>query len=326
MSCYANSTVNTTDQTSEENLVSPLLMYRTFAVLLVFTMVVGSLGNILVIVTILKSNRFRVPTYAFLLQVAIINVLFQTVVVPINIYSFMETLWTPSTVLCIMIIDVTHMCLCTSNILLMFVSAYRCVLVCYNNIYTIIKSPKVVISLCVCVWVETILMTLVFGKKVNFSRKIMTCVFAIMHQHFFLLVFLCLPMSLLSIAMYIKSVVFIKNAQRRVSPQGSDSSRNLSNSHKLTKIAALISVNHLVTVLLPGIFNTLVPADHTMKTNIVVVVLFLARLTAAVDFIIYIRNDKTFRSMIMNIFKSSRCIYTPRDTQFQQGEANINRF
>ncbi|KAK3589164.1 hypothetical protein CHS0354_018868, partial [Potamilus streckersoni] len=143
MAYHESSTVNLTDLKTGDNFILPLSMYRTIAGLLIVAVVFGSLGNILVVVTILKSKRFRVPVYALLLQVALLNALFETLVVPINIYSFFHNSWTPSTTLCTMIVCVTHMLLCTSGLLLVLVSVYRYFLVRYNHLYMKIKTPKV---------------------------------------------------------------------------------------------------------------------------------------------------------------------------------------
>ncbi|KAK3589162.1 hypothetical protein CHS0354_018864 [Potamilus streckersoni] len=319
--------VNVTNQNMECNSVSPTSINKTIAGLLIVTVVVGSLGNILIAVTILKTKMFRKPVYALLLQVATLNVLFQTIVVPINIYAFFHNSWTPSIALCTMIVYMTNTLLCTTRLLLILVSVYRCIHVCYNNLYMKIKTPRVVAVFCLLVWVKTILIICLVGKKVSFSREYVICIFeSVQHLQIFLSIFIYIPMAIIPTSMYIKIAVFVRNAQMRVLPQGRTASENHKKSQALTRMTALISLNHLVTVVLPAIFIMVDTDNRTMKKNLIAAAVFLFRLTSTFDFIIYIFSSRTMRSMIANIFTSLMSIDKPRDTQLQQHTANGNRF
>ncbi|KAK3589161.1 hypothetical protein CHS0354_018863 [Potamilus streckersoni] len=317
--------INVTYHNEDSELATPLSMNQTIAGLLIVGVVFGSLGNFLVAVTILKNKRFRVPVYALLLQVATHDALFQVTVVPINVYSLFHSLWIPSTALCYMIVYVTFMLLCTTGLLLMLVSVYRCILVCYTNLYTKLKDPRVVTAFCVFFWVETVVLICVLGEKVHFSREYMTCVLEGANLRIVLSIVMYLPMSLIPIAMYIRIAVFVKKAKHSVLPQGCTSSRNYAESNKLTKMTALISLNHIVTGLLPGIFLTVIPNDFTMRRIFVAIAHLLFRLTAALDFLIFFLTHETIRFMIIKMFTSLRPAVTPQDIQLEQGALNKRR-
>ncbi|KAL3883091.1 hypothetical protein ACJMK2_029384 [Sinanodonta woodiana] len=322
----ASSDVNVTDQNLEWKSFASLPIYRIIAGLLIVFVVVGSLGNILVAATIVKTKMFRKPVYALLLQVSILHALFQALVVPINIYSFLQDFWTPSIALCTMIVYMTDILLCTSRLLLILVSVYRCVHVCYNNLYMKIKHPMVVAAFCLFVWAEIILMIYFLGRKVSFSQEYAICVFEGAHLQTFLSIFIYIPMSIIPTAMYIKIAVFVRNAHNRVLPQGHAGSENLRKSRALTRMSALIFLNHLVTGLLPMIFVMVNTDNPTMRKTLVAIAHFLFRLTSTFDFIIYLFSTKAVRSRIANLLTSLMHLDIPEHIQLQQHEENRNRF
>ncbi|KAL3883086.1 hypothetical protein ACJMK2_029379 [Sinanodonta woodiana] len=325
MSFNGSGAINMTHQNEDGELATALSMNHTIAGLLIVGVLFGSVGNILVVVTILKNKRFRVPVYALLLQVATNDALFQVTVVPFNIYSLFHTVWTPSTVLCYTMVYVTFMLLCTTGLFLMLVSVYRCILVCYTNLYTRIKDLRVVAALCVFFWVETVVLICALGERVYFSREYMTCVLEGENLRIVLSIFMYLPMSLIPIVMYIRIAVFVNKAKHRILPQGCTSSQNYAESNKLTKMTALISLNHIMTGLLPGIFLAVIPNDFTVRRICVVVAHLLFRLTAALDFLIFVLTHETIRSMVIGMFTLMRPVVTPTQQDKKREHRAINR-
>ncbi|KAK3603354.1 hypothetical protein CHS0354_025959 [Potamilus streckersoni] len=311
---YNSNAVNLTDLQMNVKVVSILPMYQTIAALLIVVVVVGFIGNFLVAVTILKNKRIYMPVYAFLMQVATLNALFQAFVVPVNIYSLFHTLWIPGAALCHVMMYATYMLLCISGLLLMLVSVYRYIFLCHNNIYLRIKDPKVVTACCVVVWVEIIVLISVFGKKAFFSSEYFTCVLEGAHLQTVLLISVYLPMTLIPVAMYIKIAIFVWNAKRRVQPQGNTSSRNYTESNKLTRTTALISLNHIVTGVLPGVLFSVISDDLTMRRTLITIAHFLYRLTAVFDVLLFIFSTRTIMSMIITMFRSLRPQVIPRDS------------
>ncbi|KAL3883283.1 hypothetical protein ACJMK2_029566 [Sinanodonta woodiana] len=317
-----SSTVNFSDLKSDMEFTIPQFVYQSIAGLLIISVAVGFLGNALVAVTIFKNKLFHVLVYALLLQVAVIDALFQVIVVPVNIYSLFQTFWKPSTTLCNMMAYASYMLRCTSGLLLIIISVYRCVILCYNKVYMRIRDPRVVTAACLIAWIETLVLISVLGNRASFSLEYMTCVFEGVYLQRVLLILIYLPVSCIPIAMYIKIAVFVRKANRRVMPRGITSLRNYQDSNKLTKTTALILFNHLMTWLLPGIFLTVIQDDHTRRVIFIYIAHLLIQLTSAFDFIILFLSNKTIRGMILNLFKSTRHNITQRGVELQQSAAS----
>ncbi|KAK3594448.1 hypothetical protein CHS0354_015447 [Potamilus streckersoni] len=306
----------------------PLPMYTTIAYLLVITVVIGLLGNILVTMAILLNKRLHVQVYALLSQVAIVNALFSAFVVPTNIYTLLNPLWVPSLMFCSIIIYLTYILRCTSGLLVMIISIYRCALVCYSNVYKRIKSHKVVAGCCVFVWVETIVLVCGLGESVSFSLDSRTCALQGKYLETALTIFVYAPMLFVPIAMYLNIVFFVRKAKRRVQAHRSISSRNDKEPNQLNIMTALMSLNHLLTGVIPGIITAAIPPNHPLRGKIIVPSIFLFRITPVVDCVIYFFCNKSIRSSTVNIFtsfKPSSARHTSSDTQLQNISSIGNR-
>ncbi|KAK3594449.1 hypothetical protein CHS0354_015448 [Potamilus streckersoni] len=298
----------------------PLSMYMTVAYLLIVAVIIGLSGNIFVTVAVLINKRLHVQVYALLLQVAILNALFMAFVVPTNIYALLNPLWLPSTMFCRIIIYVSYSLRCTSGLLLLVISVYRCALVCYSNVYKRIKSPKVVAGCCVFVWLETIVLVSGLGERVYFSLDSRTCVLEGKYLGTALVIFVYLPFLLVPIAMYLNIVLFVRKARQRVQAHINFSSRNDTESNKLTVMTAFISLNHMVTGVVPGIASSAIQENHPWRGKVIVLAIFLFRITPVMDCIIYFFCNKSIRSSLVNMFtslKPSNTINASSGTQAQ---------
>ncbi|KAL3882529.1 hypothetical protein ACJMK2_028865 [Sinanodonta woodiana] len=309
----------------------PLSMYMIIGYLLIIVVVFGLAGNILITMAILFNKRLHVQVYALLSQVAIVNAVFSAFVVPTNIYIFLNPRFLPSNVFCGILIYPTYILRCTSGLLVLIISIYRCALVCYNNVYRKIKSSKVVGGCCVFVWAETIVLVCGLGGRVYFSSDSRTCVLEGKYLEQALTIFVYVPMLIVPIAAYLNIVFFVRKAKRRVQAHISISSRNDTESNKLNIMTALMCLNHMLTGVIPGIMLASIPPNHPLRGPFVVLIIFLFRLTPVVDCIIYFFCNKSIRSSTVNIFTScmpSSGMNASPDTQVQTisstGSRNLN--
>lgn len=89
---YTDPNINQSDQfatgPSNEGLFIPLYIYITVSIVNVFIFVVGTVGNILVIIIVIKIREMRTPTNLFLLNLSAADVLVLLVCQPAALLEF----------------------------------------------------------------------------------------------------------------------------------------------------------------------------------------------------------------------------------------------
>ena len=297
-----------------------MLVYLIFTILVA---VLGVVGNLLVLGTLILDRKLRVLNNAFLANLAVADLFIAGVIHPFlavgilggKDQSFYHVDQEQITYFCELLASFCVISCSASILSIGSVAINRYVYICHNGSYRKIYSRYTVPVMIAGIWIIGILLDLPnylgFGDHV-FHRRISTCFYDTIHSGykiFFVILGICFPV-LITVYCYIRIVYMVHQSNQRLRESGKNAPTKMRSAIKASDVRLLKTVAAMailaVVIYTPYTITLLLDRGQIDKriwwfSN------GLMHSFSCLDWVIYAVSNKRIRDGMLAIFSCGRC-------------------
>ncbi|XP_064608530.1 melatonin receptor type 1B-B-like [Liolophura sinensis] len=279
----------------EPQLIVPL------AAIILTTCTIGILGNILILVAVLISQRLRTVGNMFIINLTLIDLVMCCIVKPMALTGIFAggDFYNNHQTLCIVTAMIT-VTLCVSSIInIVAIAINRYVQVCLRGSYNSIYTRRRAAGMCVAIWVIGFLPNFYYifaGVPYHFDPKLLLCLYdRDSSYHFNIgLYTLCLCQNAIVGLAYWKLFRLVAKSSQRLSRTSSESS---------SLLKAVFTIFLVYTVCWgPFLFIGLIDGHDRAPRFAYVITVCMALINSSSDWIIYTLNNRYFKEAYRQIF------------------------
>lgn len=287
-------------------------------------LIVGTLGNLLIIFTFVSSKKLRIKINVFIAALAIVDFLTVIYLLPFNIYYVLRNEKIELNGICAANGIISPLFFITSIQLIMMISVSRCIKICYFRLFdTLFTSSRICAML-----ISGLILTLVFvlplssniDKFVLFDQSLHMCIFNRYGNTIYSVFSICICMGIpitITIICYIKIYITVSSSKRKINKsrpfRKKESFRlrgrpNLKESIKSSKTHFSVFIVYLLLYLPFGL--TCIFRRATFSDNFHLTAIYLAFANSCINSILYgILNNNTrkeYRKLLGAFFQKKR--------------------